>query len=129
MACLFQQLPQRLRNLRSGKWFRDQQDPLRFSRTQARYSRLRRIADDDSGKVCVIGMVTHGVEQRLAHIIRSAIQDQRFGLLRNNQFVDADVVTVCENFKARIAQRKGQQLGNLRRVVNKQDALQAYSTS
>jgi len=77
----------------------------------------------------MVGVVTHGIEQRLAHIIRSAIQHQRYGLLRNNQFVDADVVSLREDLEARVALGKRQQLGNLRRVVDKQDTLQACATS
>lgn len=73
----------------------------------------------------MIRMVTHAVEQRLAHIIGGAVEHERIGMLLENQLVDCRGISLCENLVAAVTQRKCQKLGNLRRVVNEQDAAQA----
>ena len=73
----------------------------------------------------MVGAVAHGVEKRFAHIEGSAIEDKRVGLMLQDQFVDGDGVARREYFIARVAQRKTKKLGDLRRVVNEQDAAQS----
>ncbi len=73
----------------------------------------------------MVRAVAHRVEKRFAHIEGSAIEDKRVGLMLPDQFVDGDCVARREYFIARVAQRKTKKLGDLRRVVNEQDAAQA----
>ena len=73
----------------------------------------------------MVRAVAHSVEKRFAHIVGGAIEDKRVGLIFPDQFVDADGVPRREYFIARVAQRKTEELSNLRRVVNEQDAAQS----
>src|ERR1039458_2179670 len=129
MAYIFEQLMGRSRYLRPGERFGDEQDCSRVPGTKARVRNLRGVADDDDGKAGVIRMVTHGVEERLAHVVGGAVEHERIGALLENQLVDGDGVSRCKDLVAAVTQRKCQQLGNLRRVVDEQDAAQAYATS
>src|SRR6266705_6179 len=113
MAYLFKQLVERSCDLRPGERFRDQQDSSGTPGTEARVSLLRCVTDDYDGKLGVIRVVTHGVEERLAHVEGGTVEHERIGSLLQNQLVDE------------ITKRKGQKLGNLRRVVDEQDAAQS----
>ena len=73
----------------------------------------------------MVRAVAHGIEECFAHIEGGAIEDKRVGLMLPDQFVDGDGVARREYFIARVAQRKAKELGNLRRVVNEQDAAQS----
>ena len=73
----------------------------------------------------MVRAVAHGVEKRFAHIEGGAVEDKRVGLMFSDQFVDADRVARREYFIARVAQRKAEKFGDLRRVVNEQDAAQS----
>jgi len=73
----------------------------------------------------MVRAVTHSVEKRFAHIKGGAIEDERVGLTLPDQFVDGDGVARGEYFVTRVAQRKTKKLGDLRRVVNEQDAAQS----
>jgi len=73
----------------------------------------------------MIRMVTHAVEQRLAHIVGGAVEHEHIGMLLENQLVDSRSISLCESLVAAVTQRKRQKLGNLRRVVDEQDAAQA----
>src|SRR5208337_3223709 len=121
-AYLFQKLIERFCDLRPRERFWDEQDCSRVSGTKACVSLLRCVADDDNGKLGVIRMVTHGVEERLAHVEGGAVEHERVGALLENQLVDSDGVSRCADLVAVVTQRKRQQLGYLRRVVNEQDA-------
>src|SRR5713101_6209426 len=83
-------------DLRPGERFRDQQDSSGIPGTEARVGLLRSVTDDDDGKLDVIRVVTHGV-----------------------------CISRSEDRVAEITKRKGQKLGNLRRVVDEQDAAQS----
>lgn len=129
MAYLFQQLIERSCDLRPGERFRDQQDSSGVPGAEARVSLLWRVADDDDGKLDVIRVVTHSVKERLAHVEGGTIEYERIGSLLENQFVDGDRISRCQDLIAEVTQRKRQKLGNLRRVIDEQDAAQAYATS
>ncbi len=73
----------------------------------------------------MIRMMTHAVEERLAHVIRRAVEHDRIGVLLQNQFVHGRGIAVCVHLIASVAQGKRQKLGNLRRVVDEQNAAQA----
>jgi hypothetical protein len=93
---------------------------------EARVSFLRCITDNDDGKFGVIRVMTDGIEERLAHIEGGTIEHQRIGVVFQNQFVDADRKSRCKNLVTQVTQRKRKKLGNLRRIVDEQDAAQAY---
>ncbi len=125
MAYLFKQLVERSCDLRPGERFRDQQDSSGTPGTEARVSLLRCVTDDYDGKLGVIRVVTHGVEERLAHVEGGTVEHERIGSLLQNQLVDGVDISRCEDLVAEITKRKGQKLGNLRRVVDEQDAAQS----
>jgi hypothetical protein len=122
---LFQQLGQAPRDLGPAKWLGNQQDSLGFPGTETGGSGLRRITNNDDRELGVSRVVPHNVEESLAHIKGSTVQDQRVGLVLDNQFVYGDGVPRREDLVTEIPQGKGQKLGNLRRVVDEQDAAQA----
>jgi hypothetical protein len=93
---------------------------------EARVGLLRRITDNDDGKLGVIRVVTHGIEERLAHVEGGTIEHERVGVVFQNQFVDGYSKSRRENLVAQVTQRKREKLGYLRRVVDEQDAAQAY---
>ncbi len=121
MAYLFKQLLERSCDLRPGERFRDQQDSSGTPGTEARVSLVRY----DDGKLGVIRVVTHGVEERLAHVEGGTVEHERIGSLLQNQLVDGVGISRCEDLVAEITKRKGEKLGNLRRVVDEQDAAQS----
>src|ERR1700693_5009533 len=126
---LFQQLTERSCDLRSGKWFGDQQGFLSFSGSEARVSRLRCIADDHNGNLGVLGILAHRVEERFAHVVRGTIEHQRVSMLLSNHFINGCRVTGRKYFVAVVSQRKRQKLRNLRRVVDQQYPARRHSTS
>jgi len=75
----------------------------------------------------VTGMAAHAVEERLAHLEGGAVEHERIGALLLNQLVDCGTVTRREDRVAEITQREREQLGDLRRVVDEQDAAQSYA--
>jgi len=93
MAYLFQQLLERFSDLRSCERFGNQQDPLGFSRTKACVSLLWSVTDDNDGEFGVFGVMTHCVEERLAHIEGGAIEDERIGSMLENEFVNRDGIS------------------------------------
>lgn len=115
---------ERFCDLRPSERFRNEQHSARLPRAQARIRNLWSIADDDYGKFSVIGMVTHGVKQRLAHVVSGAVEHQRIGMMLLNALVNRGVIPFRKNLVAAVAQGKRQQLGNLRRVVDEENAVQ-----
>ena len=126
---LFQQLVERRCDLRAGERFRDEQDSSGVPGTEAGVSLLRRVTDDDDGQLGVIRVIPHRVEERFAHLESATVQHQGVGALLQNQFVDGSGISRCQDLVAAVTQRKRQQLGNLRRVVDEQDAAQPYPIS
>src|ERR1019366_1178636 len=129
MVYSFEQLIERSCNLRPGERFRDQQDSSGVPGTEACVSFLWCVTDDDDGKFGVIWMVTYGVEERLAHVEDRTVKHERIGALLQEQLVDSKGIAGGEDIVAAVAQRKRQQLGDFRRVVNEQDAPQPCATS
>jgi len=74
----------------------------------------------------MIRMLPYSVEQRLAHFVTGTIEHYRIGAMLNDQLADAGSVSRREDFIAKVAQRERQQLGNLRRIVDQQNAAQAF---
>ena len=87
MAYSREQLFERSGDLRPSKRFRDQKYFLGIAGTEARVSLLRRVADDDDGKFSVIRVVANAIEDRLAHVVGSAVQHQRVSVLLQKQFI------------------------------------------
>src|SRR5208337_5181519 len=83
-------------------------------------------SDDDDGKLGMIGVVTHGVEERFAHVEGGTVEHNGVGAVLQNQLVDGRGISRSEDLVAEVTQRKRQELGNLRRVVDQQDARQPY---
>src|SRR6266481_9852116 len=129
MAYSWEQLFERSGDLRPSKRFRDQKYFLGIAGTEARVSLLRRVTDDDDGKFGVIRVITHGVEERLAHIVDGTIEHEGIGALLNDQLIDSGGIAGGENVVAAVAQRKRQQFGDFRRIVDEQDAPHPYATS
>jgi len=73
----------------------------------------------------VIRVVAHDIEQGLAHIESGTVEDEGIGAQVPNQIVDGIGEALSEDLMAAVTQRKGQKLGDLRRVVDEQDAAQA----
>jgi hypothetical protein len=73
----------------------------------------------------MIPTLPNGVKQRFTHRIRTAIQNYGLGVVFDCKFVHPAGVSLGEYLVAEIAQRKREQLGNLRRVVDQQDFVQA----
>jgi len=71
---------------------------------EARVSFLRCITNNDDGKFGVIRVMTHGVEERLAHVEGGTIEHERIGMVFQNQLVDGYGKSRCENFVAQITQ-------------------------
>ncbi len=115
---------ERLGDLRPSERFRNEQHSARLPRAQARIGNLWSIANDDDGKLSVIRMVTHGVKERLAHVVGGTVEHQRIGMMLLNALVNRSVIPFRKNLVATVAQGKRQQLGDLRRVVDEQDAAQ-----
>ena len=113
-------------NLCAGKRFRDQQNTVGLPRTKALVRLVRRIADDDDRKVGMGRVVSHHVEERLAHLEVRAIEHERVGALVDDQLTDRVSVAGGDDLVSAVAQREGQQLRDLRRVVDEQDAGQSY---
>ena len=111
--------------MRSSERFRNQQNSLGFSRTKTRIGKLGRVADDSYRKFGMVRAVAHRVKKRFAHIEGGAIENKRVGSMLPDQFVDGDRVARREYFIACVAQRKTEELCNLRCVVNEQDAAQS----
>src|SRR5271165_4597680 len=120
------QLSNGLGHLRSGERFGDQQDSASVAGTKARVGHLRCVGDDDDGKLSVVRVVTHVVEERLAHVEGGTVEHECIGAVLLNQFVDGVGKSGCEDLVAEVTQCKRQELGNLRRVVDEQDAGQPY---
>ena len=116
-------------DLGTGERFLDEQDSSGVPGTEARVSLLRCVTDDDDGQLGVIRVMPHRVEERFAHLESATVEHEGVGALLQNQFVDGSGISGCEDFVAAVTQRKRQQLGNLRRVVDEQDAAQPYPTS
>src|SRR5882762_8300973 len=129
MAYSWEQLFERSGDLRPSKRFRNQKYFLGIAGTEARVSLLRRVTDDDDGKSGVIRVITHGVEERLAHIVDGTIEHEGIGALLNDELINGGGIAGGENVVAAVAQRKRQQLGDFRRVVDEQDAPQAAASS
>ena len=81
MAYSWEQLFERSGDLRPSKRFWDQKYFLGVAGTEARVSLLRRVTDDDDGKFGVIRVITHGVEERLAHIVDGTIEHESISAL------------------------------------------------
>jgi hypothetical protein len=70
-------------------------------------------------------MVAHRVKERLAHIVSGAVEHYRLSAMLIDELIHGVAVSRGKYFVAVIAQRERQQLSDLRRVVNEQDAPQA----
>ena len=111
-------------DLRAGEGFWNQKYSLGVPLTEAPVSNLRRVTDDYYGKFSVVGVCSNAVKDRLAHVVHGAVENESVGVLLLDQFIHGRGKTRGENIEAVIAQCKRQQLGDFRRVVNKQDARQ-----
>ena len=69
-------------------------------------------------------MMTYAIEERLAHVVGCTVEHDRIGALLRNQLVDCGRESGREDLVPVVTQRERQKLGNLRRVVDKQDAAQ-----
>ena len=81
---------------------------------------FRRVADDDDRQRRVLA--AHGVEQHLRHVERRAVEDERVGPPGGDQIADARIEARHRDLVAVIAERERQQLRDLRRVVDQQNA-------
>jgi len=113
-----QQLIQSISDLPASEWFGDQQHLASLARTKAGVRSLWRVADDHNRKLGMLGIITHSIKQRLAHIVRGAVQHDSVGVLFHSQLIDCVRISLGTNLVAAVAQCKRQQLGNLRRIVN-----------
>ena len=66
----------------------------------------------------MIGIIAHGVEERLAHVVCGAVEHHRIGVVLDHQFVDGRREPFRAHLVAAITQGEGQELGNLGRIVN-----------
>jgi len=74
----------------------------------------------------MVRIVAHGVEERLAHVVRRTIEYHCKSPLLLDQVVDCRIVAFREDFVAVIMQRERKKLRDFRRVVNQQDPAQAF---
>jgi len=95
---------------------------VRLPPLQARVRRLRRIADDHDGKVRVGRVAPDDVEQRLAHVEGGAIEDERVGAFLGDSLANRDGVPGRGDVVPAVAEREAQQLGDLGRVVDEENA-------
>ncbi len=116
-------------HLRPGEWFRDQQDSSGVPGTETCVGLLRSVADDDDGKLGVIRMMR--TVSKSDSLMSKAEQSSTSASARcsTTSSLTADGISGCEDFVSGVAQRERQQLGDLRRVVDEQDAAQANATS
>ena len=67
-------------------------------------------------------VVSYRVEQRLAHLEDRTIEHERVGALVGDQLTDCVRVAGGDDFVPTVTQGEGQQLSNLWRVVDEQNA-------
>src|ERR1700676_1820126 len=115
--------------MRPGEWFGDQHDFFSVAGAEAFVSLFRSVTNDDNGKLGEFRVVPHHVKKRLAHVIYGAVEDQRVRELLQEQLDNGICKSGSEDFKAAIAQSEGKKLGDLRRIVDEQDARQPIATS
>jgi hypothetical protein len=115
---LFKQLLKSSCHLRPGERFRNQQDSVSIPGSKAHVSLVLCVSNDDDGKPDMVRVVTQAVEECLAHIEGGTVQHDSIGALLCNQLIDGRGVSCCDDLMSPVTQRKGQQLGNLRRVVD-----------
>src|SRR6516165_10355687 len=120
-AHLCQQLIEGHGDLCPGEWLADHQHSLRVSCAEARLSRLGRIRNNDNRKLSVGRVVAKAVEERLAHVEGGAVEHKGISAVLNNQLMDGGGISRSKDLVATVAERKGQELGNLGRVVDEQD--------
>src|SRR6185503_6130138 len=116
-----QQLVERTRDLSARERLRNEQDVFRLTRAQARVGLLRRIADDHDRQVGKRRIAADDVEERLAHLVDRAVEDERIGALVGEMLVDRGREAGGNHAIAAVAQRERQQLGNLGGVVDEED--------
>ena len=75
----------------------------------------------------MIGVRTHGIEQRLAHVEHGTIEHEGVRVLLGDELGDLVGEARGEHVIAVIAQRERQQLGDLGGVVDEQNARQITS--
>src|SRR4029077_16287009 len=100
-----------------------------ITRAEARIGLFRCVTDNDDGKPSVIRITAYGVEERLTHIVGRTIEHESVHLLLQDELVDGVSKAGRKDCVSAVTQRKRQKLGDLRRVVNEQDAWQPYATS
>ena len=105
MRKLLQQLRQRSADLRSAERLWDQQDILSFALVEALIGQFRRIADYNDRSPSVVRILPDHIEERLAHVVGGAIEDNCIGVVLVNQFVYGRCVALCVDFVSEIAQR------------------------
>ena len=67
-------------------------------------------------------VVSHHIEERFAHVEGGTIEHERVGALVDDPLADRDGVAGGDDVVPAVAQREGQQLGDLGRVVDEQNA-------
>src|SRR5262245_38693638 len=122
MSVLDEQLFERARDLRTAEGLWNQEDVLCLAGAEAGVGLLGRVADDDDGQRGVVRVAAHAVEHRFAHLEHRAVEDQRVRPLVCDEVVDLAGEAAGDDLVAVIAERKGQQLRDLRRVVDKEDS-------
>src|SRR4029077_11231576 len=110
LSALAEQLAKRSCDLRPGEWFWDQHDVLGVPGTETFVRLFRSVTNDDNGKLGVIRVVAHGVEERLAHVVHGTVEDQRIGALLHDQLVHGVGKARGEDFEAAVLQSDRQKL-------------------
>ena len=72
-------------------------------------------------------VVSHHVEERFAHVEGGTIEHERVGALIDDPLADRDGVAGGDDVVPVVAQREGQQFGDLGRVVDEQNASRSRS--
>ena len=67
-------------------------------------------------------VVSHHIEERFAHVVGGAIEHERVCARVDDPLADRVGVAAGDDVVAAVAERKGQQLRDLRRVVDEQNA-------
>src|SRR5215475_12329094 len=98
-----QQLIERPRDLPAGERLRDEQHVFGLARAQARVGLLRRVADDHDRQVGMRRIAADEVEERLAHLVDGAVEDERIGALLGETLVDSGGEAHCKVSALRVA--------------------------
>ena len=109
-------------DLCAGERLRDQKDALGAPGGEGRVRFLRRVAHEDDREPRVPGLAPEGVEERLAHVERREVEDDGVRAGAGRELSDRGGEARRDDVEAAVPERERQELGDLGRVVDEEDA-------